>query len=85
MHRIHCWIGKLRRTLCGGSSRETLPALSAEMLQRWLAEGRSLQILDIRDDTAFREARLPGARHLPPDHLDRAVEMLDPGRATVVY
>jgi rhodanese-related sulfurtransferase len=62
----------------------TLEVTAAE-LARWLAEGRALQILDIRDAAAFQAGHLPGARRLPLDRLAEESARLDQGQATVVY
>jgi hypothetical protein len=66
-------------------SRTEIGVATAPVLARWLAEGRPVQILDIRGRKAFREGHLPGARHLPLDRLEQQLPTVDRGCATVVY
>jgi rhodanese-related sulfurtransferase len=61
------------------------PELSAAALRQWLAEGREIQLLDIREAAAFRQGHLPGACHVPLDRLEQELSRLARGRATVVY
>jgi rhodanese-related sulfurtransferase len=65
--------------------RARTPELSAAVLRQWLAEGRGIQLLDIREAAAFRQGHLPGARHVPLDRLEQELSRLERGRATVVY
>ena len=59
--------------------------VSAAELERWMTEGRPLQVLDIRDAAAFRAGHLPHALHLPLDRLKQDWKTLDPSLTTVVY
>jgi phage shock protein E len=59
--------------------------VSAGELERWLTEGRPLQVLDIREAAAFRAGHLPRALHLPLDRLEQDWNLLDPKLMTVVY
>jgi rhodanese-related sulfurtransferase len=77
--------GWLQRAMGRSRQRNGAAELTAMELQRWLSEGRELQILDIRPAGAFHDQHLPGARHLPLDRLAAESAALDRSRATVVY
>jgi rhodanese-related sulfurtransferase len=77
MQRLWAW-GRYR---CPDRVEE----LSAPALAAWLAEGKALQLVDIRGDAAFRAGHLPGALHVPLQRLDQMLSALDPSRPTVVY
>ncbi len=70
---------------CGGRQRRRTAELTAPTLERWLTDGRAIQLLDIRDAVAFRQGHLTTARHIPLDRLAQELSTLDRGRATVVY
>ncbi|MDF3918409.1 thiosulfate sulfurtransferase GlpE [Salinicola sp. LHM] len=38
--------------------------LDPATLAQWLSEGRSLQLVDIRDPLSFSQGHIPGSRHL---------------------
>jgi len=73
--RISNWLGV----------RGAVGTATASLLSQWLAEGRPVQILDIRGPEAFRNGHLPGARHLPLERLEERLAALDLGQPTVVY
>lgn len=73
-----------RRRDPGDPARRT-PEITAAELARWLDEGRSVQLLDLRDASAFDEGHLPGAIRAPADRLRETAVALDRGAATVVY
>ena len=79
MHRL--FGGKL----WGRRRQDRISAVTAAELARWLAEGRVLQLLDIRDAAAFQSGHLPGARPLRPDRLEEELARLDQGLTMVVY
>jgi rhodanese-related sulfurtransferase len=74
-----------QRTVARCRRRRPVWELSAATLARWLAEGKAVQLLDIRDASAFAAGHLPGAVHAPSADLLRVGEGLDQSAATVVY
>jgi rhodanese-related sulfurtransferase len=59
-------------------------AIDRTRLMTLMASGA--QLLDVLPQASYEEAHLPGARHLPLAHLDRAgAATLDPNRAVIVY
>jgi rhodanese-related sulfurtransferase len=65
--------------------RERVGQLSAPELASLLAQREALQIVDIRDEAAFRAGHLPGAHCVPFQGLEQGLSALDPSRPTVVY
>ena len=47
-----------------------VPAITAEELQRRMAEEPDLLVIDVRDAAAFGRAHLPGATNLPVDEIE---------------
>ncbi len=43
----------------------SVPQLSVYELGEWLAEGRNVQIVDVREPAEWREGHVPGATHVP--------------------
>jgi rhodanese-related sulfurtransferase len=75
-------IERLARGLWG---RSRVAEVSPEQVRQWLTEGKRVQILDIRDEGAFQEGHLPGARHTPLARLEHVGSALDRAAPTVVY
>ncbi|WP_110649525.1 thiosulfate sulfurtransferase GlpE [Salinicola peritrichatus] len=43
-------------------------------LAQWLREGRTLQLIDIRDPLSFSQGHIPGSRHLDNTNVAELVE-----------
>jgi adenylyltransferase/sulfurtransferase len=75
---------------CGVPGAEEAPAVEGfdvdvHTLRRWLAEGRAVTVLDVRNRPEYEICRLEGARLIPlPDLPDRLGE-LDPAATLVVH
>lgn len=48
--------------------------LAPSTLQQWLAERRSLELVDIRDPLSFAQGHIPGSRHLDNTSVAELVE-----------
>jgi len=59
--------------------------IQGSALAELLAAGKMLQLVDIREEAAFRAGHLPGAHHIPLHSLKQNLTALDPGQPTVVY
>lgn len=57
-----------------------------EQLQRWLDEGKPVQLVDSRTPVEYRQSRIDGARLAPVTDLPEAIDRLelDPARPVVV-
>ncbi len=77
---------RVRSWLPGKARRDTAPKTSVaggELLQ-WVAEGRRLVILDIREQKAFRQGHIKGATLIPYFELSQRLHELRPGQLIVV-
>lgn len=62
------------------------PRVDAEELERWMASGRPVQVADVRARSAYQSGRvLPGAVHVPPDHVDAWAADLPDDAMVVTY
>lgn len=59
--------------------------LSAEEARKLLASEPKVFLLDVRTPQEFRELRLPGARLLPVDQLQRRLGEIPTGSPVLVY
>ena len=61
--------------------------ISRDDLQRCLARGDALTLVEALGPAYFDDAHLPGAVNIPPDQVDRLASVLVPDRAAriVVY
>jgi len=57
--------------------------LDPTTLAQWLSEGRSLQLVDIRDPLSFAQGHIPGSRHLDNTTVAELVEKT-PGETPLV-
>jgi Fe-Mn family superoxide dismutase len=66
---------------------DAVPAVSPATLRRWLAEKRSLTLLDVRRGPIFAEAAdmLPAARWRDPFAVEQWSRELDRGLPVVAY
>jgi adenylyltransferase/sulfurtransferase len=71
----------------GASFDGTWESLEVEVadLRRWRAEGRDLQLLDVRQPVEHSIARIEGALLVPLNQLPSRVGELDPARPVVVH
>jgi rhodanese-related sulfurtransferase len=65
--------------------RRRVAEVSGPELAELLAAGQMLQVIDIREEAAFRAGHVPGAHHIPLQSLEQTLTALDPGQPTVVY
>jgi rhodanese-related sulfurtransferase len=79
------WIVRQARLMMARSEGTEVEGVTAEELRSWLADGRPVQLVDIRGEAAYREGHLAGARHLPVERLAEARDLLDVAAVTVVY
>ena len=54
-------------------------------LERRLAAGEGLVVIDVREPAEWRIGHLRGARHIPMGSIAREMAALDPHAETVVY
>jgi adenylyltransferase/sulfurtransferase len=59
--------------------------VDAATLRQWLAEGRDLQLIDVREPFEFQDGALPGATLIPLGEIHERGSEIDPSRPTVVY
>ena len=59
--------------------------VDAATLQGWLATGRDLQLIDVREPFEFQAGALPGAILIPLGEIHERGTEIDPRRETVVY
>lgn len=64
--------------------RDALEAVRAEQLMELLAEGEVV-VLDVRPEEEYRAGHLPGARSVPVDALEAALQTLPKDREIVAY
>jgi rhodanese-related sulfurtransferase len=57
-------------------SARQIPRVSPADLQRWLAEGHSLQIVDARTGLEFRKGTIAGALHAPLVEMPLSMQRL---------
>lgn len=65
--------------------RGEVQTITAQELEKKLADGLPLQLLDVRTAQEYEQGHLPLARLCPLDELREHVDELDPERETVVY
>jgi adenylyltransferase/sulfurtransferase len=74
---------------CGDLKATDLPQPMEEVdsttLREWLASGRTLQILDVREPFEFQDSSLPNARLIPLAEVAQRTHELHPEQDTVVY
>lgn len=63
-----------------------VPEISPEKFQRWLADGREVQVVDARTALEFQQGTIGSAQHAPVTEVPAALERLnlDPGKPVVV-
>jgi glyoxylase-like metal-dependent hydrolase (beta-lactamase superfamily II) len=62
----------------------TVPQVTVDELKALIAEGGSLQVVDVRRPGEFAVGHLAGAENRPLDRLEREIATLDPSRPTAV-
>ncbi len=65
-------------------NRDALEAVRAERLMELLAEG-DVVVLDVRPEEEYRAGHLPGARSVPVDALEAALQTLPKDKEIVAY
>lgn len=65
--------------------RGRLPVITAPELNRLVAQGAPVQMIDVRPDYEFAVGAIPGAVNIPVDEVRDRLSELDPGATTVVY
>ena len=79
LERVRSWLpGKAKRDMAPKTS-----VAGAELVQ-WVAEGRRLVILDIREHKAFRQGHIKGSTLIPRFELSQRLHELRPGHPIVV-
>ena len=68
----------------GGRPVGTIPQWAIDELRAQREENPRLQVLDVRRPGEFAAGRVPGARHIPLDRLERECEALDRSRPLAV-
>jgi rhodanese-related sulfurtransferase len=66
------------------AARQSLPKMSNEQLQKQLAEGASVVILDVREKEEWDEGHIPQATLLPRGRLEGRVEQVVPDRNALI-
>jgi rhodanese-related sulfurtransferase len=66
------------------AARQSLPKMSNEQLQKHLAEGASVVILDVREKEEWDEGHIPQATLLPRGRLEGRVEQVVPDRNALI-
>ena len=62
------------------------PRIDPGTLLGWFDEGRPVRIADVRARSAFEAGRVvPGAEHVPPDHVRAWADTLGPDEVVVTY
>jgi glyoxylase-like metal-dependent hydrolase (beta-lactamase superfamily II)/rhodanese-related sulfurtransferase len=67
-----------------GLAVETVPQVDVVELEQLLAKSSDMQIVDVRRPGEFASARVPGARLLPLNELERSISRIDGTRPTAV-
>lgn len=62
-----------------------IPQLSPAVLQQWLAEGKALTLLDVREDEEVALCALPGHVHIPMNLIPLRHNELPDDAPIVVY
>ena len=65
-------------------SADSRPAIAPERLARMLAE-RRVQVVDLRPEAQWRQARVASSRNIAPDQLATEAFTLDRGLPLVLY
>lgn len=66
-------------------ARQETRVITAESLQKRIAKGDTLQVVDVRTKAEYESFHLPSTRHIPVDELRDRISELDPKKETVVY
>jgi rhodanese-related sulfurtransferase len=66
------------------AARQSVPRMSNEQLQKYLAEGTPIVILDVREKEEWDEGHIPQATLLPRGRLEGRVEQVVPDRNAVI-
>ena len=72
-------LGYAERVGSGSDSDTVTPQEAREMLA-----GNEATAIDIRDDEAWRNGHLPGARHHPAEEIDAALEEIESEQTVIV-
>jgi rhodanese-related sulfurtransferase len=54
-----------------------VPEISPQELERWLADGRPMQLADARTRMEFEQGSIGGARHAPVTEMPASIERLN--------
>jgi rhodanese-related sulfurtransferase len=79
-------IGPTARAWAGHSATRSVVTITAESLMKLIESGRAPVLpVDLRSSDAYRAGRLPGARSIPFDEIERRFVELPPGTIVVLY
>ena len=66
------------------AARQAVPKMSNEQLQKHLASGAPIVILDVREKEEWDEGHIPEATLLPRGRLEGRVEQMAPDRDALI-
>lgn len=66
------------------SPRDALEPIGADALRARVAAG-TVTVIDVRPAEEYAAGHIPGAMNIPPDELNRALDLLDPAVPVVAY
>ncbi len=66
------------------AARQSVPNMSNEQLQKHVAEGSPIVILDVREPEEWDEGHIPQATLLPRGRLEGRVEQVVPDRNALI-
>jgi rhodanese-related sulfurtransferase len=67
-----------------GRAVRTVPQITVEELRTRMRAGGLPQVIDVRRAGEYASGHVPGARSVPLDGLESAIDALDPARPTAV-
>ena len=65
--------------------RSRITETDVHQVKRWQDEGRTFQLIDVREESEWAKGHLPGARYLGRGVIERDIETLFPDPETELY
>ncbi|MBS4696598.1 MULTISPECIES: rhodanese-like domain-containing protein [Aeromonas] len=65
--------------------RSRVTETDVHQIKRWQDEGRTFQLIDVREESEWAKGHLPGARYLGRGVIERDIETLFPDPETELY
>jgi rhodanese-related sulfurtransferase len=81
----HAIGGSIPRMERGSLTEDKFHDVLPEQLRDWLAEGRPLKLIDVREESEWAICRLPGAELMPVGKIAEWSETLDPQQEILLY